>query len=332
MKVTLKDVAETAGVSKATASMALNGSEKVKDETRVKVEKIAKKLNYVPNAISQALTNKKTMTIGVVIPEINNHYYSEMVQTIKNEIRKSDYSMLLCTTDYDVEEEERYINIFKSRQVDGVIFIAHSSGNEEIIEDFNENYAPVVYIDRGSKNSKVPVIRSDVESGIYKVTNHLIELGHKAIGYVGPVWDDREKGYEKALNENNLKIRKEYFYQIAFLKEEIANNNLKTDIEFPTALVCFNDETAYRTILMLRKIGMEVPKDVSISGFDNLHLSEIYNPPLTTVNINKKKMAKKGVELLMKKLSGTELEKDEYYYKYETNLIVRESTSTPYNN
>ena len=325
MQVTLKDVALRAGVSKSTASLALNDSDKIKNETKNRVKQAARELDYVPNVIGQALKSKSTKTIGLVIPEINSSFFPRLIELIKQGVKERGYTLILGTTEHLQEEENRYVQVFKSRQLDGAIFAAENEVNS-VVDDYAEQHTPVVYIDRSvGDNRQTPVVESDLQGGMYQAVNYLFGLGHKRIGYVGGP-DRRFTGYERALREHNQELTEDYHYYLG----DFENNEIDPE-QLPGALVCFNDETAYRVILYLRRLGLKVPGDISVCGLDNLRLSEIYNPALTTVNVPLEQMVHQALRLLFKMLDGEKLNDRDFYQLFEVELIPRDSTAGPRN-
>lgn len=331
MSTTLKDIAKKANVSVATASLALNNSEKVNHKTYKKVKKIAEELNYTPNARARALVKKATETIGLVIPEVENPFFAEMAQSIKNTIKESGYNLILCSTEYKSEEELRYINLFKSGLVDGAIFACLGDMMEEhnrMIIDLVKNNTPVVFVDREINNyNLIPVIKTDLFEGAYNIATYLIKNGHKKIGFVGQS-AERVKGYKKALTDNDIEINQDLIYYDYLTieggykvgKKIVALNKL------PTALICLNDEMAMGVIQSLTSAKINVPGDISVVGIDNIRMSEYYNPSLTTLHIPKKEMGKKAAEVLLKRIKNEELNSDEQLIIFPTELIVRKSS------
>ena len=331
MSTTLKDIAKKANVSVATASLALNNSEKVNHKTYEKIKKIAEELNYTPNARARALVKKATETIGLVIPEVENPFFAEMAQSIKNMIKESGYNLILCSTEYKSEEELRYINLFKSGLVDGAIFACLGDMMEEhnkMIIDLVKNNTPVVFVDREINNyNLIPVIKTDLFEGAYNIATYLINNGHKKIGFVGQS-EERVKGYKKALQDNNIEINQDFIYY-DFLTIEggyKVGQKIVTLDELPTALICLNDEMAMGVIQSLTSADIDVPDDISIIGIDNIRMSEYYNPSLSTLHIPKKEMGKKAAEVLLKRIKKERLSSDEQLIIFPTELIVRKSS------
>jgi len=326
--VTIKDVAKAAGVSPATVSLALNNDAKVNRETKQRVQQVAKALNYIPNARAKALVKKSTQMIGLVIPEIDNPFFAEMAQGIKDFLKDSDYSIILCGTDNDPELESKYINMFKSGLVDGAIFTCLTDVNNELILDVARNYLPIVYVDRLSGDEQViPVIKSDLKDGAYQLTRHLIELGHKKIAFVGRKDEERFEGYYQGLQETGYPLAENYIITPSYTFDHgvEAGKRILGLADKPTGIVCFNDEVALGLTQFLIKAGQRVPEEISVCGIDNT-VSRFYNPEITTIDVPKKEMGKTAAELLLKMINGEAIQKAERYIHFPVTFIKRDST------
>lgn len=330
--VTLKDVAKQAGVSLATASLALNHQDRVKEETRERVLQVARELDYIPNARARALVTKGTETIGLVIPEVVNSFFAELAQSIKDTLKRSGYHLILCSTDYRSEEEIGYINLFKSGQVDGAIFACVGDmmkKNNRKITQLAHSHIPVVYVDRdGVDPDVIPVIRADLYSASFKATRYLIELGHERIAFVGQS-HERLAGYREAMKNFSLPIMDEnIFYDYLTMEGGYeVGRYLLTRKSPPSACVCLNDEMAIGLIQALSAGGRHIPDDMSVCGIDDIRISRYYNPPLTTVNVPKEKMGARAAEILLKLLCGEGIGSSEHHIVFPTELMIRESTN-----
>ena len=327
--VTIKDVAKAAGVSPATVSLALNNDEKVNRETRKRVQQVAKALNYIPNARAKALVKKSTQIIGLVIPEIDNPFFAEMAQAIKDYMKDSDYSIILCGTDNNPELESKYVNMFMSGLVDGAIFVCLTDVNNGLIMDLARNYIPIVYVDSLSEDEQViPVIKSDLKDGAYQLTRHLIGLGHKKIAFIGRKDEERYVGYCQGLQEAGYPLVETYVLapSYTFGHGVEAGRKILGLADMPTGIVCFNDEVALGLTQFLIKAGIRVPEEISVCGIDNT-VSRFYNPEITTIDVPKKKMGKTAAELLLKMINGEEIKETERYIHFPVQLIKRDSTA-----
>ena len=331
MAVTLNDIARKAGVSLATVSLALNGSNKVNNDTKIRIKEIADELNYVPNARARALVKKSTKTIGLVIPEVVNPFFAELAQSIKDYVRSQNFNVILCSTDYQSDEELRYINMFRSGQVDGAIFACVGDMMAEhtdlIIKLVKENI-PVIYVDRdGVDHDLVPVVKSDVYHAAYQAADYLISLGHQDLAFAGQSVE-RLEGFKSALNKHDLEIKDENIYY-DYLRmeggytvgEKIAARKTK-----PSAVVCLNDEMAIGILQALIAKGVQVPEEISVIGIDNIKMANFYNPSLTSVNIPVSQMGEKAAEILLKKIAGEKLTAKEKFFIFPTELVIRDSS------
>lgn len=327
MRVTLKDVAKKAGVSIGTASMALNNSEKVSYSTYKKVLKVARELNYVPDARARALVKQSTGIIALVVPNILNSFYAELFQGVKSGISQKDYNIVLCSTDGDPEIESSYIDYFKKGMVDGVIFSSHeelTEKNYKKLEELAKNYIPVVNINcQNYGGNLIPVIKTDLMDAAYCATSYLIELGHKKIGFCSHS-SIRFKGYQKAMEEHGLPYD-EFTYLSFKSVQDIVEDIIKAG-DKPTAFLSYNDQTAIRLIQLLENEGIKVPQNISICGIDNIQLAQYYNPSLTTVDIPKVEMGKKAVEMLIELIEGSNIKEDTMEIVFPTKLVKRKST------
>lgn len=331
MAVTLNDIAKKAEVSLATVSLALNGSDKVNKDTKLRIEKIAEELNYVPNARARALVKKSTKTIGLVIPEVVNPFFASLAQSVKNYVHQYDFNVILCSTDYKSDEEKRYINMFRTGSVDGAIFACVGdmmAEHNKLISQLVKEDIPVLYVDRdGVDHDLIPVVKSDVYNAAYHAAEYLIKIGHKKLGFVGQS-RERLSGFKKALSDHNIKLREEnIFYD--FLKIEggySAGDLISQREDRPSALVCLNDEIAIGVVQSLTAKNISVPDDVSVIGIDNIKMANFYNPSLTTMNIPVEEMGRKAAEILIKRISGKKLTSKDKFIIFPTQLIVRDST------
>lgn len=331
MAVTLNDIASKAGVSLATVSLALNGSDKVNKDTKIRIKKIAEELNYIPNARARALVKKSTNTIGLVIPEVVNPFFAELAQSIKDYVRSQDFNVILCSTDYQSQEELRYINMFRSGQVDGAIFACVGdmmAEHNQLVIDLVKQNIPVVYVDRDAvDHDLIPVIKSDVYHAAYQAADYLISLGHKNLAFAGQSLE-RLNGFKSALVKHQLELKEENIYY-DYLKMEggyAVGKEIAARNDRPTAVVCLNDEIAIGVIQALIAENVEVPTEISVIGIDNIKMANFYNPSLTTVNIPVSQMGKKAAEILLKRIAGKSLSSKEKFFIFPTELIIRDSS------
>lgn len=331
---TIYDVAKKAGVSIATVSRVLNNSELVSEKTKQKVKMAIEELNYTPNIIASALTKKSTLTIGLLIPDISNPFYSELSRGVEDACNDFGFNTVICNTDYCIQKETAYINLLRQKSVDGFIITTAHYNDENVINLATDN-VPLVLLDRNIEKSDgydIDVVCSDNVTSGYLATNHLIQLGHKSIAcFLGPpqieVNIERARGYVKAIKEACLKIVPElvaygdFKLDFGYKKTlELLNRGLR-----PTAFFAANDLIALGIIRALKSVGFSVPADISVVGCDNTILAELTDPQLTTINQPIREMGYCATEILIKKLKGERSKSEKIIFN--TELVVRKSTS-----
>ncbi|SFL71101.1 LacI family DNA-binding transcriptional regulator [Halanaerobium salsuginis] len=332
--IRLKDVAKKANVSPATASLALNNSDKVNAETMRRVQKIAAELNYIPDVRAKALKAKETKILGLVIPEIDNPFFSEIAKEIKRVAKKNGYNIIYCGVESQQEELD-YINLFRGMQVDGAIFASSVSkvdANLALIEELAANFIPVVFINRLPKHTEnIIAVNSELEKAPQVAIEHLVKLGHQKIAFAGKENESRMKGYLKALQKLNITYNNHYTFKniLSFEDGYKLGEKIAKQQDRPTAIICHNDEVAIGLIQSLVRLGLQVPADISICGIDNIRLSHFYNPALTTVNIPNKKMGRQATKILLAELNSSPEQKAKLFkndYNFSVKLIERETT------
>jgi LacI family transcriptional regulator len=326
---TIRDVAKRARVSIATVSRVTNSNpHKVNDETRSKILKAVKELDYRPNALAQGLIMKKSMTIGVIIPDISNPYYAEIVRGIQDGAEGVGYAVVLQNTDRKKERIIKCIQVLRDKQADGIIFSGGRIHGDEILSSLDEIAGRVVVIGRHEVDT--PAVNVDNAGGAVQAVRHLIDLGHEKVGFIsGPKTStsiiDRFQGYKGSLEQNGRRYEKNWVKQGNLTPEsgyQAAKEilNLKTR---PTAILACNDLMAFGAVHAAKSLGLGVPEDLSVIGFDNIPLSSYFDPPLTTVEIPMYTVGMAAMQMLADLLAGRDVER---LRLFKTNLLVRKST------
>lgn len=305
---TIREVAESAGVSYATVSHVINNTRVVSPETRERVLTAMAELNYRPNALARSLRQGKTNTLGLVLPDSANPFFAEISRGIEDEAFNKGYSVFLCNTELDTQRELFYVDVLSKKQVDGIIFVA--AGDQADSLDFLVRQGmPVVMIDRNLPNVQVDAVLPDHQLGGFLATRHLLALGHTRIACIaGPSSitpsAERITGYRKALEQADLPydeklvIRGDYHAQSGM---EITDSILKMEPR-PTAIFALNDLMALGALRAAAEAGCSVPRDLAVVGYDDLELSQYTNPPLTTVAQPKKEIGVQAVSLLVERI------------------------------
>lgn len=339
--ITISDIAKKAGVSISTVSRVLNNSELVSKKTKIKVQKIMDELNYIPNEMARGLIKKNSKAIALIIPDILNPYYSELIKGVENVVNKQGYSMFLCNTNYNHNKEKAYILEMVERRVDGIIIISTFLQDQEFINNLKDRIKIVTiqtFID-GIDN-----ISTNDEKGMTEALEHLIKLGHKKIAFICidiRNCSNRYKAYKDTLEKNGIPFRKEYVKEyladnvnVDMFKDSIGYKMTKQLLELkdpPTAIQTLNDYLAYGAYIAIKEKNLRIPDDISVIGFDDIIVSKIIDPPLTTVQQPIYDMGETGGELLLSNIiEGPKTVRREIILP--TKLIIRKSTASPRKN
>ncbi|MCG0276475.1 MAG: LacI family transcriptional regulator [Thermosediminibacteraceae bacterium] len=330
---TIKDIARLAGVSITTVSRALNGYPDVSEATRQKIKKIAEELNYTPNSIARGLVMKKTNTVGLVVSEIikpgvYHPFFLEILAGIKAALRRSGYDIILFTVDHESQGKVSYERLCKERKVDGTI-VQGLKLSDPYIEQIKSTDIPTVMIDIPILTEKVGYVSSDNVKGAFDAVNYLVQLGHREIGFINGHKDaavsfERLEGYRKALEHNGIRYDDRYVVYGDYTQQSGAEAFKKLILEVPgiTAVFCASDLMAVGALKAAYEIGKKVPEDISIMGFDDIELSTIITPNLTTIRQEKYKMGYKAAELLLSIIKGGKPRHEVIPHK----LVIRQST------
>lgn len=327
-KTTLLDVANHVNVSKTTVSMVLNDKKiNVSEETRNKILKAAKELNYIPNSLARTLSTNRSYTIGCVVPDIENPFFSEIAKAIESEAEKYGFSMILCNTLNREEKEEHYIKLLISKLVDGVIIVPSKYGTNSL-EVLTKNNIPFVVVDRKVKyKDDYNIVRCDNKKGIKLGIEYLIERAKKNIAFVGGIRrgaDNRLDYFKKFASELNVlnenMIEEENFSMNGGIRatENIIKKNKNVDCIFYGS-----DVMAIGGIKYLLRNGYKIPEDISILGYDNIHICSFIEPELTTIAQPIYKMGEESFKLLLKVINSDEDTKENI--SLEPYLVERET-------
>ena len=325
-------MAKAAGVSTATVSRVFNQVGSVNEELREKVYAVARELDYKPNAIARSLKTKETKQLAYIVEDISNPVYSEIAMGFQNEAFKHGYIVNLCIAD---ELLDKYIESFVNHRIEGILIgsMPKSLKPEKIKKLADFGISIVVNRTLDVDNDKVSMLDSDFESGINQAMTHLVELGHRKIGYIngigrGTEYDVRYKTFVKYILDKNLPFDTNYAaFNESGMRHDYRTGHIlmdelldrKTDI---TAVMCTNDFMALGASIAIQKRGIRVPEDISIIGYDNIIFSEATYPQLTTVNMPKFELGVRAVELILRQRNGGK----GVYEKLPAELIIRGST------
>jgi LacI family transcriptional regulator len=328
-RVTMSDVAREAGVSKMTVSRVVNKKGEISPATREHVLEVISRLGYRPSAIARGLATNRTGTLGLVVPDIANPFFSEIARGVEDPAYESGYNVLLCSTYEDLYRERDVLNSLEEKLVDGLILCSSRLAQDELSATV-DNFPAVVLVNRSVENPEVGVVRVDSEFGGRIATEFLLNAGHHSVGFLtGPSTSLggglRVKGYRQALEAAGIAAQPGW--------EKECQSNVQGGLEavskfLPvhpelTALLCFNDLVAVGALQGCTRLGMRVPEDLAIVGFDDIPTAALVTPPLTTCRSPQIKVGNQAMGLLLKCMEGCSKECDEIVVRPE--IVVRAS-------
>ena len=325
--MTLEEVAKRAKVSTATVSRVLNNLEVVKESTRKRVLQAVEELNYHPNLHARSLAGGKSRTIGMIVSNVSNPFFVDVFRALEEAARKRNYDVLIEHTDYSTEQLMSNVRSMLGQRVAGLAVIV-SEMSPEVIQEIASSNVPAVFYDVGAPGPRATNVRVRYETGMQRVVQYLYSLGHRRMAFVGhhaglsPL-QVRQKAFVETVKQH----RREVEYRVALNLDSPAGGaqaarELLTTGFRPTAIVCVNDYMAIGVLRELRVQGLSVPGDVSVTGFDNIELSEFTNPALTTLNIPKAAIGQMTLEALLREEDGDAPRE----IVLDAELVLRDST------
>jgi LacI family transcriptional regulator len=330
-RVTIDDVADLAGVSYQTVSRVINDRPEVSDSTRERVQKVIDETGYRPSHIARSLATAHTATIGLVVPDISNPFFSVLARGAEQVASERGYSILLSSTNEDVSREIDVLHMLDERYVDGVIVCGFRQ-RSELLREALSRFDAVVLVNRRIKGKHFPAVLIDDELGGYLVTRHLLEIGHTAVGLLtGPSNSysgaRRLDGYRKALAEAGIEPDPGWVRHCkpTLVNGEVAARAFLEQQPELTALFCHNDLVALGALRGCLAAGLDVPSDVAIAGFDDIMLAEVASPSLTTCRVPREDVGRCAALMLLDTIDDEAVDGHEVVIDPE--LIVRSSTA-----
>ncbi|WP_427982687.1 LacI family DNA-binding transcriptional regulator [Agarivorans sp.] len=325
---TIKDVAKMAGVSTATVSRAMMNPEKVSEKTRLKVEAAVAECGFSPNVIARNLRRSESKTIVVIVPDISNMFFANIVRGIQRVALKNAYKVLLGDSIHTVEQAKAYMDLVRSKQADGIISLTAELPAE--VRQGSE--LPLVMACEYFPGFPVPTVRIDNRGSASRAVDYLLDIGHRQIGCItgpmeNPICVDRKAGYQDSLQKMNIAVDEQAFEDgdFSFHSGYSAFRRLQQHFNM-TALFCFNDMMALGAMKAAIELGIKVPQQLSIVGFDDLLFAEYTDPGLTTVRQPQEEIGITAANTLVKVLQGGKANQDTII---PTQLLVRGSCVSP---
>ncbi|MCW3489993.1 LacI family DNA-binding transcriptional regulator [Dethiobacter alkaliphilus] len=331
--VTIKDIAKKAQVSYATVSRALNNRPEVNEATREMVQQVARELGYRPNSVARSLVTKQTKSIGLVVPDITNPFFAELAQSVEEVASAAGYNVFLCNTNWDEDKELSYLNLLESRQTDGII-LAQTDDHGNNIKKFLERNLPLVLthslFDKVDCNQ---VVVDDIRGG-FLAANHLLWLGHHRIAYVGgnettKATVDRLEGYKRALAEQDIAFDENLISYGSFKwqsgRERTKQLLRQNSHNPPTAVFAGNDIIALGVMQAAEEMGLKVPEQLAVVGFDDVEFASYPKIQLTTVSQPRNNMGEMAVKMLISQIKGNGVARENKKMTVQPSLVIRRS-------
>lgn len=335
-KLTLKKIASHFDVSVSTVSKAINDSHEISELLRTKIQDYAKEHHYRPNKIAQNLSSRNTKTIGVIIPNILNYFFVQVLYGIEKIADEKGYSIITCITNQSLEKETKTLEFLSAGSADGIIISSAAAESElhehaEHLRELSKNQIPLVMFDRVTDLIECDkVIVDDFEAG-YKATKYFIETGCETIAIVTPIEDSiisrlRIEGYKKALNEKNIAFDEKLIIPIKIDEDLDLTMSFLLNYKKIEGIMALDEKTAVKVLDIVRSRGYHVPNDISIIGFTNGELSKYVTPSLTMVSQHGKYIGETVVKILIDRIESDNPTKLFETKTVKTSLIVRNST------
>lgn len=329
---TIHDVALDANVSPTTVSRYINNRIELPASTAARIDAAIAKLDYRPNLLARRLSTGRTEAIGLVTPEIREPFFAELASAVEDEADRHGYTIFMSSTRSDRQREIASLNRLHDRHVDGLIMMTNTPDDGTLAALIGKR-RNVVLIDEDIPGVQVPRVFVENEIGAYKATRYLIDAGHEKIGYIsGPrglyTVEQRRAGYLRAMNEAGLKVRPEHLAGGSFAPDF----SRKATLEFlktrtpPTAIFGSSDYIIIGVMQGLKQAGVSVPGQMSVVGFDDMPLTELFNPPLTAIRQPIEALGRQGFQALFSLLSGKQ---PPMHNMLPVQLIERESVASP---
>lgn len=331
---TLVDVAKEVGLSPSTVSLVLRDSPTIPDRTRKRVLEAADQLGYVYNRRAAGLRSAQSGIVGVVVNDLTNPYFAEIVASIQESMTLHGRVVVLSNTAESTERQSKFLDTMREYNVDGIVICPAENTSSELIEKIQSWRIPCILFSRNMPSIAADSVAGENRFGMYQVTQHLIKLGHRRIAMIGTndrtsTGRDRREGYIDGLLKANLPIEEDLMITCPATRADgmRAISTLMDKQDPPTAAVCFNDILAFGAMLGLRALNLEPGRDFSVTGFDDIAESELWRPALTSVAISRSQIGDEVVSLLLRRLSDPGAS---YQHRsIKTELIIRETTSAP---
>ncbi len=336
LAITIKDIAKRAGVSHSTVSRALRDDPLVAEETASRIKRLASELSYVPSAAARSLKTSRSRVMGVIVNRITDPFYSEVLDGIQEVLQTAGYSLFLGSPNHSPLRARSVLQAMAERRVEGII-VCSTIVSEE---DLAKVSSPVVLVHSRAREDRSPSLNHDDRHGAKRLTEHLLELGHRQIAFLGNfrggrLTRERLGGYREALFQAGFTVRDEYVVAASNGEPTGGAEGMRSLLALqvpPTAVVCYNDMMAFGAMQVIQQSGSRVPADFSVVGFDNIELSAYFSPALTTFHQPKYQLGSEAAHMILRQLNGASEDRDVVEAErilVRGELRIRSSTAPP---
>jgi DNA-binding LacI/PurR family transcriptional regulator len=327
----IKEVAARARLSTATVSRTINQSGLVRPQTAEKVRRVIQELGYYPNTQARALVSGRSQMFGLIISDIVNPFFPELVKSFEFAAIRRGYEVIVANTDYNSERMGACVRRMIERKVDGVAIMT-SEIDRHLLGELSDRRLPVVFLDVGKLKPLISNIKVDYSKGIGEAVQHIVSLGHQRIGFIsGPLAlksaRTRRSAFLKCIDACGVGERQRCVVEGNHKIDggEVAMTQLLSLAKPPTAVLTSNDLTAIGALRAVTRVGLSVPNDISVIGFDDIELSQFTQPPLTTIRLSRDELGRKAFDALYETVAGGQ--RPGHEIKVSTSLVLRESTA-----
>lgn len=328
-RATINDVAKQAGVSKATVSHVVNNTRFVEEETRQKVLRVIELLGYHPSIIARSLTTNRTETIGVIVSDVTNSFFGDVLHGMEEITRPAGYSLVVCNTDEILEREDYFIDLLLRQRVDGIIAAA-TSRRWDALNKAENRHTPIVFVDRMYEGLTGSFVGVNNQQGAYDGTKYILERGHRKVGVLAgfqrlSTMRERLAGFRAALDDFGVPLPPQWVVESPLRIEagKEAALRLLTMEDRPTAMLTNNNLLSLGAFLAINELKMRCPEDIAIVGFDDHPWAAVSCPPLTVVRQPSWQLGKKAGEILLNMVNGGVVEDTRVLLDCE--LVIRQS-------
>jgi DNA-binding LacI/PurR family transcriptional regulator len=329
----IAEIARRANVSTATVSRTLNQSGPVKAATARKVWRAVTALNYYPNSHARTLVSGRSRLIGLIVSDITNPFFPELVRAFEDLAAQKQYDLLLTSTNYDTSRMTTCLRRMLERKVDGVAMMT-SEMDTSLIRELSKRNLPIVFMDVGQMGPRMSHVSIDYGNGIRQAVDHVASLGHRNIGFITGPLDlhsarTRRQAFVDGMRDHKITLERRLVREGTHTADggEKAMKELLKLTKIPSAVVCSNDWTAIGALHAIHEAGLSVPHDISLVGFDDIPLTSYTTPTLTTVRMSARDVGATAFQALFSLIGEQHVEGD--VYQVPTRLVVRESTTRP---